>query len=89
MSETSSPDCGKGRKATTGPSFSSSSDALSTTVFVDSSGFFIVLPYLYFLVQGFGATTFTYGLLITSFALMQFICAPILGRMSDRDGSGG
>jgi len=59
---------------------------LFTTVFLDYFGFFIVLPYLYFLAQSLGATPFIYGLLLASFALMQFVFAPILGRLSDRYG---
>ena len=64
----------------------SSFGILFTTVFLDYFGFFIVLPYLFFLAQSLGATPFAYGLLISSYALMQFIFAPILGRLSDRYG---
>ncbi|MCU0970408.1 MAG: MFS transporter, partial [Gammaproteobacteria bacterium] len=39
-----------------------------------------------FYAETFGATAFTVGLLATSFSLMQFIFAPIWGRLSDRVG---
>ena len=56
------------------------------TVFLDYFGFFIVVPYLFFLAQSLGATPFVYGLLVASFALMQLVFTPILGRLSDRYG---
>jgi MFS family permease len=59
---------------------------LFMTVFLDFLGFSIVLPYLFFFAQGLGATQLTYGLLVTSFGLMQFIFVPVMGRLSDRFG---
>ncbi len=59
---------------------------LFTTVFLDFLGFSIVLPYLYFYATSLGASEFTYGLLVTSYAIMQFIFAPVLGRLSDHYG---
>jgi len=56
------------------------------TVFIDLLGFGIIIPLLPFYAQTFGATAFTVGLLSTSFSLMQFIFAPIWGRISDRVG---
>jgi multidrug resistance protein len=56
------------------------------TVFIDLLGFGIIIPLLPFYAQTFGATAFTIGLLATSFSLMQFIFAPIWGRVSDRVG---
>jgi len=56
------------------------------TVFIDLLGFGIIIPLLPFYAQTFGATAFTVGLLSTSFSLMQFIFAPIWGRVSDRVG---
>jgi multidrug resistance protein len=56
------------------------------TVFIDLLGFGIIIPLLPFYAQTFGATAFTVGLLATSFSLMQFIFAPIWGRLSDRVG---
>jgi multidrug resistance protein len=56
------------------------------TVFIDLLGFGIIIPLLPFYAETFGATAFTVGLLSTSFSLMQFIFAPIWGRVSDRVG---
>ncbi len=56
------------------------------TVFLDFLGFSIVLPYLYFQAVSLGASEFQYGLLLTSFSLMQLIFVPVLGRLSDRYG---
>jgi multidrug resistance protein len=56
------------------------------TVFIDLLGFGIIIPLLPFYAQTFGATALTVGLLATSFSLMQFIFAPIWGRLSDRVG---
>jgi len=64
----------------------STTTILFTTVFLDFLGFSIVLPYLWFYAQSLGASQFTYGLLVTSFGLMQFIFVPIFGRLSDRFG---
>jgi DHA1 family tetracycline resistance protein-like MFS transporter len=59
---------------------------LFITVFLDLLGFTIVIPYLYFYAQSLGASEFTFGLLLTSYSLMQFIFTPIWGRLSDRYG---
>jgi DHA1 family tetracycline resistance protein-like MFS transporter len=56
------------------------------TVFLDLVGFGIVLPLLPFYAQHYGATALLVGLLSTSFSLMQFLFAPVWGRMSDRVG---
>ena len=56
------------------------------TVFIDLLGFGIIIPLLPFYAETFGATAFTVGMLSTSFSLMQFIFAPIWGRLSDRVG---
>jgi multidrug resistance protein len=56
------------------------------TVFIDLLGVGIIIPLLPFYAETFGATGFTIGLLATSFSLMQFIFAPIWGRVSDRVG---
>jgi multidrug resistance protein len=59
---------------------------LFITVFLDLLGFTIVIPYLFFYAQSLGASEFTFGLLLTSYSLMQFIFTPIWGRLSDRYG---
>jgi multidrug resistance protein len=53
------------------------------TVFIDLLGFGIIIPLLPFYAQTFGASALVIGLLSTSFSLMQFIFAPIWGRLSD------
>lgn len=59
---------------------------LFITVFLDLLGFTIVIPYLFFYAQSLGASEFTFGLLLTSYSLMQFIFTPIWGKLSDRYG---
>ncbi len=55
-------------------------------VLIDMLGFAIIIPLLTFYAASFGATEFQTGLLVSSYALMQMISAPILGRLSDRFG---
>jgi multidrug resistance protein len=59
---------------------------LFVTVFIDLIGFGIVLPLLPFYAEHFGANALLVGLLSTSFSLMQFLFAPVWGRLSDRLG---
>ena len=49
-------------------------------------GFALIVTLLTFFADSFGATEFQTGLLVSSYALMQMISAPILGRLSDRFG---
>jgi DHA1 family tetracycline resistance protein-like MFS transporter len=56
------------------------------TVFIDLLGFGIIIPLLPFYAETFGAHAFTVAMLSTSFSLMQFIFAPLWGRLSDRIG---
>jgi multidrug resistance protein len=58
------------------------------TVFIDLLGFGIVLPLLpyYAHKEPFNASEWQIGLLVASYSLMQFIFAPIWGRISDRVG---
>ncbi len=56
------------------------------TVFIDLIGFGIVIPLAPFYAEHFGATALLVGLLQASFSLMQFLFAPIWGRLSDRIG---
>ena len=53
------------------------------TVFIDLLGFGIIIPLLPFYAQTFGASALVIGLLSTSFSLMQFLFAPVWGRLSD------
>ena len=56
------------------------------TVFIDLLGFGIIIPLLPFYAESYGAGAFTIGLLGTVFSLMQFLVAPLAGRLSDRIG---
>ena len=56
------------------------------TVFIDLLGFGIVLPLLPRYAKHFEANGLTLGLLMASFSAMQFLFAPIWGRISDRVG---
>lgn len=56
------------------------------TVFIDLLGFGIVLPLLPRYGEHFEAGGTTLGLLMASFSAMQFLFAPIWGRISDRVG---
>jgi MFS family permease len=56
------------------------------TVFIDLLGFGIVLPLLPRYGKFFDANGWTLGLLMSSFSAMQFLFAPIWGRVSDRIG---
>ncbi|MES2789894.1 MAG: MFS transporter [Planctomycetota bacterium] len=56
------------------------------TVFIDLLGFGIVLPLLPRYAEFYHATDLQLGLLISSFSAMQFIFAPLWGRVSDRVG---
>lgn len=59
---------------------------LWTTVALDLVGFGIVVPILGRYAERFGANGFQVGLLFASFSLAQLVCAPLLGRLSDRIG---
>jgi DHA1 family tetracycline resistance protein-like MFS transporter len=56
------------------------------TIFIDLVGFGIVIPVLPLYASRFGASPTVIGLLLSSYSVMQFIFAPILGRLSDRVG---
>ncbi len=56
------------------------------TVFIDLLGFGIVLPLLPRYAKHFHADGGTLGLLMASFSAMQFLFAPMWGRLSDRVG---
>ena len=55
-------------------------------VFIDLLGFGIIIPILPFYVRSFGASDVYIGLLAASYSLMQFLSAPLLGRISDERG---
>lgn len=55
-------------------------------VFIDLVGFGIVIPFLPLYAEKFGPSPVMFGLLMASYSAMQFVFAPILGRLSDRHG---
>ncbi|WP_435359803.1 MFS transporter [Haloarchaeobius sp. DFWS5] len=55
-------------------------------VFLDLVGFGIVIPILPFYVRSFAVSDFYIGLLAASYSIMQFVFAPLLGRLSDQHG---
>jgi DHA1 family tetracycline resistance protein-like MFS transporter len=59
---------------------------LFITVFLDLVGFGIIIPFLAYYVESFGANATTVGLLMSCYSLAQFVFAPIWGRISDRVG---
>src|SRR5437867_4780273 len=56
------------------------------TIFIDLVGFGIVIPILPLYAQRYGASETTVGILLAIYSVMQFVFAPILGRLSDRVG---
>jgi DHA1 family tetracycline resistance protein-like MFS transporter len=59
---------------------------LLSVVVIDLIGFAIVIPILPFYAEEFGASATILGILITCYAVMQFLLAPVWGRLSDRIG---
>lgn len=59
---------------------------LFAVVILDLIGFGIVMPVLPFWAREFGADAIAFGLLQSSYAVAQFVCAPLWGRLSDRVG---
>lgn len=60
--------------------------ALFLTLFVDLLGFGIVVPILPFVIEQQGGGGQTLGVILGTYSLMQFLCAPFWGRLSDRVG---
>jgi len=56
------------------------------TVFIDLIGFGIIVPLVPVFTKRFDATSLGIGLVLASFSALQFIFAPIWGRLSDRVG---
>ncbi|MCZ2809669.1 MAG: MFS transporter [Candidatus Bathyarchaeota archaeon] len=56
------------------------------TLFIDATGFGMIIPLLPFYTETFQAGSAALGILVASFSLMQFIFSPILGRISDNVG---
>jgi len=56
------------------------------TVFIDLIGFGIVVPLVPIYSRHYGASGFVIGAIIASFSAMQFLFAPVWGRLSDHHG---
>lgn len=59
---------------------------LFLTVFIDLLGFGIVIPFLPLFAAQMHVHAAGIGLVLASYSLMQFLLAPVLGRLSDRIG---
>ncbi|HVB26139.1 MAG TPA: MFS transporter [Ktedonobacteraceae bacterium] len=59
---------------------------MAFTIFIDMAGFALILPLLPFWAEHLGANATQVGLILTIYALAQFIFTPILGKLSDRYG---
>jgi len=59
---------------------------LFVTVFLDLLGFGIVIPLLPMFANRLGISAVGIGAILAIYSLAQFVCAPILGRISDRIG---
>lgn len=55
-------------------------------VLIDLLGLTIIIPLMPLYATAFGANAFTIGILGASYPVMQFVGAPLLGRLSDRYG---
>ncbi len=59
---------------------------LFLTVFIDLIGFGMVIPFLSFYAREYGASGVIVGAVVGVYSIMQFFCAPVWGRLSDRIG---
>ena len=59
---------------------------LAMTIFIDATGFGMIIPLLPFIAESLQAGSTALGILIASFSVMQFVFSPILGRISDKIG---
>ena len=59
---------------------------LALIVFTDTFGYAIVLPLMPLAAQRRGANALAVGALFATYSALQLLCAPILGRLSDRFG---
>jgi multidrug resistance protein len=72
--------------AAAGRSTASAKLVLFLTVFIDLLGFGIVIPFLPMFAGRLGVTAFGVGVILAIYSVMQLLCAPVLGRISDRIG---
>src|SRR5581483_1080288 len=59
---------------------------MALTILIDFTGFGLVIPLLPFWAERLGANAVEVGLIITIYALAQFVFTPVLGTLSDRYG---
>ncbi len=55
-------------------------------IFTEVLGWSLILPFLPYLATDLGASPIVVGIIVASFALCQFISAPIIGKLSDKFG---
>ena len=56
------------------------------TILIDSIGYGLIIPLLPFYAESLNVGSTALGILIASFAFMQFLFSPVLGRVSDKIG---
>src|SRR5689334_21867914 len=59
---------------------------MALTIFIDFTGFGVVIPLLPVWAEHLGANGLGVGLILTTYALAQFLFTPFLGSLSDRYG---
>lgn len=59
---------------------------IGLVMFTEVLGWSLILPFLPYYAESFGATPFIVGLILSSFSVCQFFSAPIIGKLSDRYG---
>lgn len=59
---------------------------LFVTLFIDLLGFGLILPLIPIYITHYGGAPWVGGMLMATFSIMQFLFAPIWGRLSDRIG---
>jgi multidrug resistance protein len=59
---------------------------MALTIFLDFTGFGLIIPLLPFWAEHLGANALGVGSMLTIYALAQFCCTPVLGMLSDRYG---
>ncbi|MBD3312451.1 MFS transporter [archaeon] len=59
---------------------------ISIIMFTEVIGWTLILPFLPYYAEEFGASPLIVGLILSTFSIFQFISAPIIGKLSDRYG---
>ncbi len=59
---------------------------LFVTLFLDLLGFGLIIPLIPSYIEHYGGQPWVGGALLACYSLMQFVCAPLWGRLSDRIG---